>query len=83
MSILINNNKENIIKYNEDACILREIFNILETKNEYKEIVNKALPILKKYKIKNIKLENIKNIEVQPKNRYKSKLQKIFFKKKI
>ena len=81
MSIILHNVKENTLKNNEEACILREIFNIIEAKKEKKEIDNKNNPLLEKYKIKNIKLENIKEINKQPKNRFKSKLQKMLLKK--
>ena len=83
MSIILHNVKENTLKNNEEACILREIFNIIEAKIEKKEIDNKNNPLLEKYKIKNIKLENIKEINKQPKNRFKSKLQKMLLKKSL
>ena len=83
MSIILHNVKENTLKNNEEACILREIFNIIEAKKEKKEIDNKNNPLLEKYKIKNIKLENIKEINKQPKNRFKSKLQKMLLKKSL
>ena len=81
MSIILNNTQENSLKNNEEACILREIFNIMEAKNENKEIDNKKNPLLEKYKIKNIKLENMQELNRHPKNKFKSKLQKIILKK--
>ena len=82
MSILINKNQETNLNYNEEAFILREIFNIIKAQKENKKIESKKIPIVEKYTIKNIKIENLNNIEAHPKNRYKSKLQKIFTKKK-
>ena len=81
MSIILNNIQENSPKNNEEACILREIFNIMEAKNENKEIDNKKNPLLEKYKIKNLKLENMQELNRHPKNKFKSKLQKIILKK--
>ena len=81
MSIILNNTQENSLKNNEEACILREIFNIMEAKNENKEIDNKKNPLLEKYKIKNLKLENMQELNRHPKNKFKSKLQKIILKK--
>ena len=81
MSNIINEEKENILKNNEEACILREIFNIIEAKKENKEIDNKKNVLLEKYKIKNLKLENIHEFNRHPKNKFKSKLQKIILKK--
>ena len=81
MSIILNNTQENSLKNNEEACILREIFNIIEAKKENKEIDNKNNILLEKYKIKNLKLENIHEFNRHPKNKFKSKLQKIILKK--
>ena len=83
MSIILNNSSENTLKKNEENLILREIYDIIEAKKENKEIENKNNQLLEKYNIKNIKLEKINGIEACPKNRYKSKLQKLLFKKKI
>ena len=83
MSIILHNTEENNLKDNEEACILREIFNIIEAKKEKKETSNKINPLFEKYKIKNIKLENMKDLNKQPKNRFKSKLQKMLFKKTL
>ena len=82
MSFLFNNSQEKSLKNNEEAIILREIFNIIEAKKNNKEIENKDNELLAKYKIKNIKLGNISNdLNKPPKNRFKSKLQKILIKK--
>ena len=81
MSIILNNTQENSLKNNEEACILREIFNIMEAKNENKEIDNKKNPLLEKYKIKNLKFGNMQELNRHPKNKFKSKLQKIILKK--
>ena len=81
MSIILNNTQVNSLKNNEEACILREIFNIMEAKNENKEIDNKKNPLLEKYKIKNLKLGNMQELNRHPKNKFKSKLQKIILKK--
>ena len=84
MSFLFNNSQENSLKNNEEAIILREIFNIIEAKKNNKEIENKDNELLAKYKIKNIKLGNISNdLNKPPKNRFKSKLQKILIKKTL
>jgi hypothetical protein len=85
MSITSDNISENSLKNNEDACVLREIFNLIEAKMENKEEQNKNKnnPLYDKYKIKNIKIEKLSCIEENPKNRYKSKLQKLLFKKKM
>ena len=81
MSNITNDEEENIFKNNEEACILREIFNIIEAKKENKEIDNKKNVLLEKYKIKNLKLENIHGLNKYPKNKFKSKLQKLILKK--
>ena len=83
MSIISNNTLEKRPLINEEACILREIFNIIEAKKENKEVDTKKSPIIEKYNIKNIKLLSIDGIEARPKNRYRSKLQKILLKKKL
>ena len=85
MSIIFDKAQENIFKNNEEACILREIFNIIELKKEKKEINNsKSKELLENYKIKNIKLENVSNdLNKHPKNKFKSKLQKILLKKSL
>jgi len=83
MSIIKNNTQENILQNNEEALILREIFNIIEDKNKNKKVDDKNNELFEKYHIKNIKLEQINNIDSHPKNKYKSKLQKILFKKKF
>ena len=83
MSIILQNIEENSLKNNEEACILREIFNIIEAKKERKEIDNIKNPLLEKYNIKIIKIEKINEFNKQPKNRFKSKLQKILSKKSL
>ena len=80
MSIRLENAPSNLLKDNEEACALREIFNIIEAKLENKEDKNNSY-LLGKYNIKNLKLENNRGLGVNPKNRFKSKLQKILFKK--
>ena len=83
MSIILHNIEENSHKNNEEACILREIFNIIEAKKEKKEIDSIKNPLLEKYNIKKIKIEKINDLNKQPKNKFKSKLQKILFKKTL
>ena len=83
MSIILHNIEENSHKGNEEACILREIFNIIEAKKEKKEIDIIKNPLLEKYNIKKIKIEQINGLNKQPKNRFKLKLQKIIFKKTL
>ena len=83
MSIILNDSSENRFKKNEEVLILREIFSIIEAKKENKEKESKNKELLEKYHIKSIKLEKINGIETCPKNRYKSKLQKLLIKKKI
>ena len=81
MSIISNKTLEKSLLINEEACILREIFNIIEAKKESKEVEVKKSTIVEKYNIKNIKLVSIDGIDTRPKNRYRAKLQKIFSKK--
>lgn len=83
MSIIKNNTQENILQNNEEALILREIFNIIEDKNKDKKVDNKNNELIERYHIKNIKIEKLRNIYSNPKNKYKSKLQKILLKKKF
>lgn len=83
MSIQLENTSSNLLKNNEEACVLREIFNLIEAKLENKEETKQNKTLLEKYNIKNIKVENINGLENHPKNRFKSKLQKILFKKKL
>ena len=54
---------------------------IIESKKENTKEQNINSPIFDKYKIKSIKIEKLSGIEEHPKNRYKSKLQKILLKK--
>ena len=81
MSIIKNNTQENTLQTNEEIFILREIFNIIEDKN--KKVDDKNNELIEKYNIKDIKIEKLSKIESNPKNKYKSKLQKILFKKKF
>lgn len=83
MSIQLENTSSNLLKNNEEARALREIFNLIEAKLENKEDTKQNKTLLEKYNIKNIKVENINGLENHPKNRFKSKLQKILFKKKL
>lgn len=83
MSIQLENTSSNLLKNNEEARVLREIFNHIEAKLENKEDTKQNKTLLEKYNIKNIKVENINGLENHPKNRFKSKLQKILFKKKL
>ena len=80
MSIKLENAPQNLLKHNEEACALREIFNIIEAKLENTEVKNNN-HLLEQYKIKNIKLKINSGLGVNPKNRFKSKLKKILFKK--
>ena len=83
MSIIKNNTQENTLQTNEEIFILREIFNIIEDKNKNKKVDDKNNELIEKYNIKDIKVEKLSKIESNPKNKYKSKLQKILFKKKF
>lgn len=85
MSIKINNSLKKNLKNNEEACILREIFNIVEAKIEKKkiEIESKDNSLNEKYNITNLELSNLNSMEIPQKNRYKSKIQKLLFKKKL
>ena len=79
MSIIKKNTQENILQNNEETLILREIFNIIENK----KVIDKNNKLIEKYKIKDIKIQKLNNIDSNPKNKYKSKLQKILLKKKF
>ena len=81
MSIIKKNTQENILQNNEETLILREIFNIIEDRN--KKVIDKNNKLIEKYKIKDIKIQKLNNIDSNPKNKYKSKLQKILLKKKF
>ena len=81
MSIILNNTFENMSESNDEACILRKIFDIIEAKKENKEIRKKSNNFFEKYDNINIKFENININENNPKNRYKTKLKKLIFKK--
>ena len=83
MSIIKNNTQENTLQTNEEIFILREIFNIIEEKNKNRKVDDKNNELIIKYNIKDIKIEKLSKIESNPKNKYKSKLQKILFKKKF
>ena len=82
MSITSDNTQEKNIKDNEEAQVLRNIFDIVEEKKQNNSMENKNSSLLEKYKIKNMKIEKLVGIEENPKNRYKMKLQKILFNKK-
>ena len=83
MSIIKNNTQENTLQNNEEIFILREIFNIIEDKNKNRKVDDKNNELITKYNIKDIKIEKLNKIDSNPKNKYKSKLQKILFKKKF
>ena len=83
MSIIKNNTQENTLQTNEEIFILREIFNLIEDKNKNIKVDDKNNELIEKYNIKDIKIEKLSKIESNPKNKYKSKLQKILFKKKF
>ena len=75
------NSLETNLKDNEEAQVLKALFNMIKDKKENKGVESKDNSLLEKYKIKNIQLEKIKGFDICPKNRYKLKLQKIIFKK--
>ena len=77
------NTREDSLKNNEEAQVLKVLFNMIKDKNENKDIESKDSSLLEKYKIKNIQLVKIEIFDVRPRNRYMIKLQKIFFKKNI
>ena len=77
------NTREDSLKNNEEAQVLKVVFNMIKDKKENKDIESKDSSLLEKYKIKNIQLEKIDGFDVHPRNRYMIKLQKIFFKKNI
>ena len=77
------NTREDNLKNNEEAQVLKVLFNMIKDKNENKDIESKDSSLLEKYKIKNIQLVKIEGFDVRPRNRYMIKLQKIFFKKNI
>ena len=81
MSIISSNSQEISIKNNKAAQILREIFDIIEAKNENQNLENKNSSLIEKYNIKNIKIVKINGFDIRPKNKYKLKLQNILFKK--
>jgi hypothetical protein len=83
MSIIKNNTQENTLQNNEEIFILRDIFNIIEDKNKNRKVDDKNNELITKYNIKDIKIEKLNKIDSNPKNKYKSKLQKILFKKKF
>ena len=88
MSIALKNNYNHQISNiynNEEAMVLREIFNIIEDNNLIKEKNKKNNILYEKFNIKNIKLNQL-TYEINnnnQKNRYKIKLQKIIFRNKI
>ena len=75
------NSLETNLKDNEEAQVLKALFNMIKDKKENKGVESKDNSLLEKYKIKNIELEKINGFDISPKNRYKLKLQKIIFKK--
>ena len=81
MSIIAISIQERFLQNNEEALVLREIFNIIEDKKINKSNENRNNDLIEKYKIKNIKIEKLNIINNGPKNRYKLKLQKILLKK--
>jgi hypothetical protein len=83
MSIIKNKTHENTLQNDEEILILREIFNIIEDKNKNKKVNDKNNELIEKYHIKDIKINKLSNINSNPKNKYKSKLQNILLKKKF
>jgi hypothetical protein len=83
MSIIKNKTHENTLQNDEEILILREIFNIIEDKDKNKKVNDKNNELIEKYHIKDIKIDKLSNINSNPKNKYKSKLQKILLKKKF
>ena len=75
MSLIPNCEKRNNLNNIKEALIIREIFNIIESKNINENIENKNDDLLEKYKIHNIK-SNI-GINNLSKNRYKIKIRKL------
>ena len=75
MSLIPNCDKRNNLNNIKEALIIREIFNIIESKNINENIENKNDDLLEKYKIHNIK-SNI-GINNLSKNRYKIKIRKL------
>ena len=78
------NQKERIIKHhhNEEALELKKIFEIIENK----KIELKVNSVFNKNNIENINLNNLPYVNIInkfEKNRYKSKLQKMIFRKNI
>ena len=69
----------NPFKDNKEALELRKIFNAIE-ENQLK----KKIYIFDKYDDKeNLNINILANLEIRPKNRYKSKLQKLLIKKHL
>jgi hypothetical protein len=83
MSIIKNKTHGNTLQNDEEVLILREIFNIIEDKDKNKKVNDKNNELIEKYHIKDIKIDKLSNINSNPKNKYKSKLQKILLKKKF
>ena len=77
MSLISNNGLEKEPEMKE----LREIFDILEDGKRNGYIEKKNNPLIEKFKIKNINLKKVINIESHPKNRYKLKLKNILLQK--
>ena len=56
MSIIAISIQERFLQNNEEALVLREIFNIIEDKKISKSNENRNNDLIEKYKIKNIKI---------------------------
>lgn len=76
--------KENInFNSNEEALILKKIYNIIDENNRNKDIEDSKKICLDSYNINNINFNivNIIGINCPQKNKHKKKLQKILFRK--
>ena len=74
------------LKNNEEALILRKIYNIIEENTRKKDIENNKQSIFVKVNNRNINLNNMNDnigINNPQKNKYKIKLQKILFRNRI
>ena len=77
-------NKENfILNNNEEALVLKKIYNIIQENNRNKGMEDTKKNFLNSYNINNINLNKINVIDINcpQKNKYKTKLQKILFRK--
>ena len=77
------NEKENKILNNEEALKPSKIFDEIDESNRKKNKTKNKISIFKIYNNENINLSNIIGINNCQKNRYKLKLQNIFFRSKI